>query len=152
MQEHEWKMPEWWYRNKKPTSDNDYFENMCRTIFQAGLNWQVIDKKWPSIKKAFLNFKINKIASFTDSDVECLMNDSGVVRNRSKILATIYNAKGFQAIEKQFGSFQAYIDSLDKSNNYAAAIKDLTQKFKHVGPATARLFLYTVGEKIDAWE
>ena len=52
-QEHHWKMPEWWLRDKRPSNDNVYFENMCRVIFQAGLNWKVIDNKWPSIKKAF---------------------------------------------------------------------------------------------------
>ena len=60
-------MPEWWYREKRPANDEAYFENMCRVIFQAGLNWQVIDNKWPTTKKAFANFNIEKIACFTDS-------------------------------------------------------------------------------------
>ena len=59
-------MPEWWCRNEKPANDNVYFENMCRVIFQAGLNWQVIDGKWPTTKKAFANFNIKKVACFTD--------------------------------------------------------------------------------------
>ena len=74
-----------------------------------------------------------------------------LVRNKSKIEAIIYNAKGFKAIEQTFGSFQAYLDSLDKSNNYSKAIEDLTGKFKHLGPPSASLFLYTVGEKISPW-
>ena len=57
MQEHEsWQMPEWWFREERPTSDCVYFENMCRVIFQAGLNWQVIDNKWQTTKNAFANF------------------------------------------------------------------------------------------------
>jgi len=152
MQEQEhWQMPEWWYRGKRPANDDAYFENMCRTIFQAGLNWRVIDKKWPTMKKAFADFKISKVARFTDADVKRLLNDEGIVRNKSKVLATIYNAQGFQAIEKQFGSFQEYLDSLSKSNNYANVMKDLSQKFKHVGPSTAMDFLFSVGEKIK-WE
>jgi 3-methyladenine DNA glycosylase Tag len=51
MQEEHWHMPKWWYREKRPATDEEYFENMSRVIFQAGLNWQVTDKKWPSIKK-----------------------------------------------------------------------------------------------------
>ena len=66
-------MPEWWYREKRPPNDNAYFENMIRVIFQAGLNWRVIDNKWPAIKKAFANFDIDKAASFTNADVEHLM-------------------------------------------------------------------------------
>jgi DNA-3-methyladenine glycosylase I len=144
-------MPEWWYREKRPSTDKEYFENMSRVIFQAGLNWHVIDNKWPTSKKAFANFNIDKVSCFTDADVQILMKDSGVVRNRSKIEAIIYNARGFKAIEQNFGSFQSYLDSLDKSNNYSQAIKDLTSKFKRLGPASASLFLYTVGEKISPW-
>lgn len=144
-------MPEWWCRGEHPASDEGYFENMCRVIFQEGLNWRVIDNKWPTTKKAFENFNINKIACFNASDVERLMKDEGIVRNRSKIEAIIYNAQGFKALREQFGSFQAYLESLDKSNNYDAVVKDLTSKFKHLGPPSASLFLYTVGEKIKAW-
>ncbi len=125
---------------------------MCRVIFQAGLNWQVIDNKWPSIKKAFANFKIEKVACFTDSDVERLKKDPGIIRNKGKIKAIIQNAQNFKAIEKQYGSFQKYLDSLDKSNNYEYVVKDLVNKFKWLGPPSASLFLYTVGEKISVWD
>jgi DNA-3-methyladenine glycosylase I len=149
LQDEHWQMPKWWYREKRPSSDESYFENMSRVIFQAGLNWQVIDKKWPNTRKAFENFSISKVANFTASDVEILMRDQGIVRNRGKIKAIIQNAQNFVAIEKRFGSFQKYIDSLDKSNNYENVIKDLVNKFKWLGPPSASLFLYTVGEKIE---
>ncbi len=152
MQEHEtWKMPDWWCRKEKPANDNVYFENMCRVIFQAGLNWKVIDGKWQTTKTAFENFNIKKVATFTDADVQRLMNDPGIVRNKGKIKAIIQDAQNFVAIEKRYGSFQKYLDSLDKSNNYANAIKDLVNTFKWLGPPSASLFLYTVGEKIDPW-
>ncbi|MGO8806499.1 MAG: DNA-3-methyladenine glycosylase I [Candidatus Bathyarchaeia archaeon] len=149
-QEH-WQMPDWWCREQRPENDNAYFENMSRVIFQEGLNWHVIDNKWSTTRKAFANFDINKVSCFTASDVESLLKDEGIVRNRSKVEAIIYNAQGFKAIKEHYKSFQAYLDSLDKSNNYDAAVKDLTSKFKHIGPASASLFLYTVGEKIKAW-
>jgi DNA-3-methyladenine glycosylase I len=144
-------MPDWWCRDKKPSNDKIYFENMCRVIFQAGLNWHVIDNKWPTTKKAFANFNIREVANFTNTDVERLMRDPGIVRNRGKIKAIIQNAQNFTAIEKQYGSFQKYLDSLDKSDNYANTIKDLVNKFKWLGPPSAGLFLYTVGEQIDPW-
>ena len=124
---------------------------MCRVIFQAGLNWQVIDGKWETIKKGFADFNIKEIACFTDSDVQGLMNDPGIVRNKGKIKAIIQNAQNFIAIEKRFGSFQKYLDSLDKSGNYANAIKDLVNTFKWLGPPSASLFLYTVDEEIEPW-
>jgi DNA-3-methyladenine glycosylase I len=124
---------------------------MCRVIFQAGLNWQVIDNKWTAIKKAFMNFNIGKIACFNESDVNMLLRDPGIIRNKGKIKAIIQNAQNFKTIKKQYGSFQKYLDSLDKSKNYENAVKDLTNKFKWIGPPSASLFLYTVGEKIDPW-
>jgi DNA-3-methyladenine glycosylase I len=150
MQENEsWHLPEWWCREKCPSNDEVYFENMSRIIFQAGLNWRVIDQKWPTIKKAFLNFNIEKIACFTDADVQRLMKDAGIIRNKWKINAIIHNAIGFKVIEKQCGSFKKYLDSQDKSDNYANVVKDLSGKFKWLGPSSASLFLYTVGEKIN---
>jgi DNA-3-methyladenine glycosylase I len=125
---------------------------MCRIIFQAGLNWQVIENKWSSIKKAFSNFNIGDVACFTNTDVERLMKDPGIIRNKGKIKAIIQNAQNFKVIEKQYGSFQKYIDNLDKSNNYENVTKDLVNKFKWLGPPSASLFLYTVGEKIKIWE
>jgi DNA-3-methyladenine glycosylase I len=144
-----WQIPKWWYRDRRPLNDDAYFENMCRVIFQAGLNWQVIENKWPTTKKALANFDINKVAYFTNSDIENLMKDPGIIRNKGKIKAIIQNAQNFKAIEKQYGSFQKYLDSLDKSNNYSNVTKDLVNKFKWLGPPSANLFLYTVGEKID---
>ena len=147
--EQNWKMPEWWYREERPPNDDAYFENMCRVIFQSGLNWRIIEGKWSTTKKAFANFEVSKVAHFSDIKVEILMKDAGIVRNKGKIKAIIQNAQNFKAIEKQYASFQKYLDSLDKSDNYANVIKDLVNKFKWLGPPSASLFLYTVGEKIN---
>ena len=154
MQEQAWQPPEWWCpRGKRPTSDDAYFENMCRIIFQAGLNWSVIDKKWPTIRKAFANFSVDKVARFNDADLERLLNDEGIVRNRGKIQAIILNARQIKEIQKECGSFQKYLDSLDKSNDYANVVKELISRFKWLGPPSANLFLYTVGEGIkhEGW-
>ncbi|HSV50336.1 MAG TPA: DNA-3-methyladenine glycosylase I [Candidatus Acidoferrales bacterium] len=151
--EHEsWQPPQWWYREKKPSNDGAYFENMCRVIFQAGLNWQVVDKKWTTTKEAFQDFNIRRVAAFTDQDVVCLLKDSGIIRNKGKIKAIIRNAQTFLAIEKKYGSFQKYLDNNDKSDNYAQVIKTLVNNFKWLGPASASTFLYTVGENINVWE
>jgi 3-methyladenine DNA glycosylase Tag len=147
--EQNWKMPEWWYREKKPPNDDVYFENMCRVIFQSGLNWRVIEEKWPTTREAFDNFEVSKVAHFSDAEIEKLMKNAGIVRNKGKIKAIIQNAQNFVAIEKRYGSFQNYLDSLDKSGNYSNVIKDLVNKFKWLGPPSAGLFLYTVGEEIN---
>jgi len=154
MDEQAWQPPEWWYpKGRHPASDDAYFENLCRIIFQAGLNWSVIDKKWPTTKKAFANFSVEKVSRFDDADLERLLKDAGIVRNRGKIQAVILNARQIKEIHKECGSFQKYLDSLDKSNNYANAVKELSSKFKWLGPSSASLFLFTVGEGIkhEGW-
>jgi 3-methyladenine DNA glycosylase Tag len=143
-----WTPPKWMYRDKRPPNDDAYFENMARVTFLAGLNWKMIDEKWPNFKKAFKNFSINEVAKFNENDVKRLMNDASIVRNRAKIIATINNAKQFQTSRKEHRSFQSYLNQLDKSNNYALAIKELGKKFNRLGPSSALLFLYSVGEKV----
>jgi DNA-3-methyladenine glycosylase I len=147
--EQNWNMPKWWYRAERPPNDDAYFENMCRVIFQSGLNWRVIEDKWLTTRKAFANFEVSKVAYFSNAEVENLMKDAGIVRNKGKIKAILQNAQNFKAIETKYGSFQKYLDSLDKSDNYANVIKDLVNKFKWLGPPSASLFLYTVGENIN---
>lgn len=148
MSEGSWSPPKWMYRDRRPPSDDVHFENMTRVIFLAGLSWKMIDKKWPNFKKAFKNFSIDEVAKFDENDVKRLMSDAGIVRNRAKIIATINNAKQLQNIKKEYSSFQCYLDSLDKSNNYTLVIKLLGKKFNRIGPSSARIFLYSVGENI----
>lgn len=148
MEDSGWRPPSWVYREKRPPNDDVYFENMTRIIFQAGLSWKMISNKWPNFKKAFENFSIEKVAKFDDNDLARLMADKSIVRNRRKIEATIDNAKEFKKIKKEWGSFQSYLDSLDKSQNYATVIKELGKRFHRLGPSSARIFLYSVGENV----
>ncbi|MGE5555589.1 MAG: DNA-3-methyladenine glycosylase I [Methanocella sp.] len=140
--------PYWWYRESRPKSDNAYFENLCRVIFQTGLNWAIVEKKWPTIKAAFCNFDVERVAAFTQTDIERLLSDKGIIRNIYKIHAIIENAKQFRQIRQQYGSFRAYIDSFDKSDNYAQVVKALSDRFERIASTTAALFLYSVGENI----
>lgn len=77
-----------------------------------------------------------------------LKKNSGIIRNEGKIRAIIQNAEKFKEIQSQHGSFQKYLDSLDKSNNYEKVVEELSNKFKWLGPSSARIFLHKVGEKI----
>jgi 3-methyladenine DNA glycosylase Tag len=143
-----WSPPKWMYREKRPSNDDAYFENMTRVIFLAGLSWKMIEEKWSNFEKAFKNFSIDEVAMFGESGIKRLMDDSSIVRNQAKIVATINNAKQFQNIRKEYGSFQSYLDRIDKSNNYDSVIKELGKKFNRLGPSSGRIFLYSVGEKV----
>jgi DNA-3-methyladenine glycosylase I len=140
--------PSWWYRGTRPRSDNEYFENLCRILFQTGLNWAIVEKKWITIKPVFCGFEVDRITAFTDADVQRLLADKGIIRNRFKLHAIIENAKQFQQIRCKYGNFQTYLDSFDKSNNYAEVVKALSDRFERIGPTTAALFLFSVGENI----
>ncbi len=89
--------------------DRKLFEFIVLDGMQAGLSWSTILRKRENFRKAFHNFDPNKISKFAEKDFNRLMNDAGIIRNRLKIRATIENAKQFLKVQKEFGSFDAYI-------------------------------------------
>jgi DNA-3-methyladenine glycosylase I len=94
------------------------------------------------------HFSVDKVAIFDSSNIERLMRNEGIVRNRAKIEAVVQNAAHMKDIKMRFGSFRSYLDSLYKSNNYAKVIEELGKQFKRLGPSSAGLFLYSVGENV----
>jgi DNA-3-methyladenine glycosylase I len=138
-------MPPGW-KVTPPKDDTEYFERMSRTLFTAGLNWSVVEKKWPNFRKAFAAFSPEKVSKMTERDVKTLMGDEGIVRNERKIRATIHNAAEFVGVKEEFGSFKGYLASFGKDE--ASLQKDLQEKFEHVGGSTARMFLWSVGYKL----
>ena len=80
------------HKIEEPKDDNDYFERMSRVIFMSGLNWRVLDKKWPGIKVAFVDFDIASVAALQEPEIEELMLNPDVIRNLPKIRAVVANA------------------------------------------------------------
>ena len=91
------------------TSDKRLFEFLVLEGAQAGLSWSTILNKRENYRKAFHNSNPIKISKYTKKDVKGLLNNSGIVRNRLKILSAINNAKRFLEVKKEFGSFDKYI-------------------------------------------
>jgi len=89
--------------------DKKHFEFLVLEGAQAGLSWATILKRRENYRKAFADFDVNKISQFDQSDIERLLNDSGIIRNKLKINSIITNAKCFIQIQKEFGSFDNYI-------------------------------------------
>jgi DNA-3-methyladenine glycosylase I len=89
--------------------DKKHFEFIILESFQAGLSWKTILHRRKGFKKAFANFDYKKVAKFTQKDVERLVKDDGIIRNRSKIACMITNAQAFMKIQKEFGSFNTYV-------------------------------------------
>ncbi len=89
--------------------DIKLFEAMVLDSFQAGLNWLMMLKKRENFRNAFANYDVKKIAAFGDEDVDRLLQDVGIIRNRQKITAAINNAQRYLEVQKEFGSFDKYI-------------------------------------------
>ncbi len=94
----------------KPVHDDKkLFEFLILESAQAGLSWITILRRREGYRKAFADFDVQKVAAFTDEDVERLMQDTGIIRNRAKITTAVSNAKLFIEIQKEFGSFDKYM-------------------------------------------
>ena len=96
---------------KEVTDDKKMFEFLLLESAQAGLSWVTVLKKRENYRKAFANFDVKRVAKFTEEDVARLMQNEGIVRNRSKIQAAVSNARLFMEVQKEFGSFCNYLKS-----------------------------------------
>jgi len=115
-----------------PLHDDDkLFEFLVLDAFQAGLSWNIVLKKRENFRKAFDNFNAKKISNYNEKDVERLLNNEGIIRNKLKINATIINAKKFLEIQHEFGSFDKYIW---KFVNH----KPIKNNFKHIKELPAK--------------
>ena len=89
--------------------DRKLFEFLLLEGFQAGVSWALILRKRENFRKAFDGFDPVKIARYNEGDIERLMNDEGILRNRLKIRSSVTNAKTFLEIQEKFGTFDRYI-------------------------------------------
>jgi DNA-3-methyladenine glycosylase I len=133
----------------RPKRLGDYLEAMSRVVFQTGISWRVIDKKWPEVREAFEGFDALAVASFDGRRVSKLAQDPRVIRNRRKIEAIVENARTMIELEEQHGSFKKYLRS---HGDFEATAKDLCKQFKFVGDMGAFHFLYVVGEPVPEYE
>jgi DNA-3-methyladenine glycosylase I len=123
--------------------DRVLFEFLILEGAQAGLSWETILRKRDNYRKAFASFDAKKISRFSSKKRQSLMNDEGIVRNRLKIQSAKTNAIAFLAVQKEFGSFDAY---LWRFKDAEAMSKDLLKRgFRFVGPTICYAFMQAVG-------
>lgn len=89
--------------------DRTWFEFICLDGQQAGLSWITVLKKRDNYRKAFFNFEPARVAAMTDRQIEALLKDPGLIRNRLKLFSIPVNARAFLAVQAEFGSFDTYI-------------------------------------------
>ena len=126
------------------TNDNGLFCRLILEINQAGLSWTTILKKENSFREAFNSFEIKKVASYNSDDIQRLLADPGIIRNKKKIEAAIYNANSILELIKNFGSFHNWL-----LHNHPKKIQEWTQLFKatfqFTGGEIVKEFLMSIG-------
>jgi DNA-3-methyladenine glycosylase I len=143
--------------------DRHLFEMLILEGAQAGLSWITILRKRPAYRKAFDRFDPKKVARYDARKVRALLADEGIVRNRLKVEGAVKNAKAFLAVQREFGSFDAYVwrfvDGAPKNNRPRtmndvpprtaesdALSKDLKKRgFTFVGSTICYAFMQAVG-------
>ncbi len=151
----EWGVPE--------HDDRRHFEFMILEGAQAGLSWKTILRRREGYRRAFAGFDPEKVARFTPAKIEKLLADPGIIRNRLKVNAAVGNARAFLAVQKEFGSFDAFIwgfvggASMIHARKTLAAIPALTPEsealsrnlvrrgFRFVGPTIVYAHMQACG-------
>ena len=164
-------MPRCWWAGEDPayvayhdsewgrpvTDDRVLFEKLCLEGFQAGLSWLTILRKRPRFREVFAGFEPEKVAEFGAADVERLLTDPGIVRNRAKIEATITNARAVLDVDSFSGLVWSFApppgpaprtaaDIPAQTPESAALSKELKHRgFRFVGPTTCYAFMQAMG-------
>ena len=143
--------------------DKKLFEFLILDGFQAGLSWWLILERRNALREAFDNFDPEKMAKYSSEDVSRIMNAHGVIRNKAKILSAVNNARQFLKIQKEIGSFDAFIWQFIKGktiNNSFKALSEIPAEteesrimsrelkkrgFKFVGPTICYAFMQAAG-------
>lgn len=146
---------EWGYPVK---DDQRLFEKLCLESFQSGLSWRTILAKRENFRKAFKKFDFNKVARFSEKDIQRLLKDEGIVRHRGKIEAVINNAKQAKKLVREEGSIAKFVWSYEPkkqpskpqtastSPESIALSKELKKRgWKFVGPTTVYAFMQAMG-------
>lgn len=125
-------------------SDNELFGRLLLEINQAGLSWTTILNKQTNFRKAFSNFDIQAIASYGEKDIKRLLNDAGIIRNKLKVNAAIYNAQKIIEIQHEQGSFKKWLD-INSPLVIEDWVKLFKKTFKFTGGEITREFLTSSG-------
>ena len=124
--------------------DNELFCRLILEINQAGLSWETILKKQDNFRKAYNNFNIEEVAAYSDTDRQRLMEDAGIIRNRLKINAAIENAKTILQLQKDYGSFEAWLNQHHPKSK-EEWVKLFKKTFRFTGGEIVNEFLVSIG-------
>lgn len=124
--------------------DNELFGRLLLEINQAGLNWEIILRKEPAFRRAFSGFSIPEVSDYGEKDRERLLNDASIIRNRLKIDAAIENAKAIISLQKEYGSFDRWLE-LNHPKTLPEWVKIFRKTFRFTGGEIVNEFLMSIG-------
>jgi DNA-3-methyladenine glycosylase I len=128
------------------STDDELFERLVLEINQAGLSWTTILNKQSNFRLAYDHFSIEKVANYTDADIQRLLSNSGIIRNRLKIRAAIHNANVILQLQKNSGSFQKWIeDQRFAELTPPERVRIFKKTFKFTGGEIVNEFLMSSG-------
>ena len=143
MSDHPHKQP------RPPKELSGYLDAMARVMFQTGISWKVVDAKWPGIQEAFRGFDPARVSRLTTRDIDRLMGDTRVIRNRKKLEAIVSNARRMIELDAANKGFKRYLDSLGDFENTK---KEIHKQFAFMGDSGTWFFLWSVGRKVPDHE
>lgn len=130
------------------TDEQGLFERLSLEIFQAGLSWLIVLKKRSALRDAFGGFDVDRVAAFTPEDIERLLDNPGIIRNRLKIEAIIENARRLQALRRDGGFFTWLLAHHPQPK--AEWVKLFRRTFRFTGSEIVGEFLMSIGILPDA--
>ena len=143
--------------------DQALFELLCMETYQTGLSWETVLNKRQAFREAFHGYQVHRVAEMSDSELEDLMDNVAIIRNRAKIFATRANAQAFLQVQADYGSFDAYLWSFVDGQTIVNDVPDYSQApaktalseklskdlkkrgFKFTGPVAVLSFLQAAG-------
>lgn len=125
-------------------SDDELFGRLILEINQAGLSWTTILNKKDNFREAYSDFSIKEVADYDENERQRLLNDVGIIRNRLKVNAAIYNARQILRLQQEFGSFKNWLDHYHPLSKLEW-VKIFKQHFKFVGGEIVSEFLMSTG-------
>ena len=135
----------------EPKSLSDYLEVMSRAVFQAGLKWASIAQQWERLQAAFDGFDCERVAAYTEFDVDRIMETEGILHSARKVRATIQNAQKIVELDRAHSGFQNYLHAFP---DYTSLAADIRKNFKFMGDMNVWYFLFRIRKPVpnfDEW-
>jgi DNA-3-methyladenine glycosylase I len=137
------------WKPAKPASLAGYLEALSRPVFSTGMSWRVIEAKWDGIREAFEGFDPERVAALTPGDVDRLVGDTRIIRNRKKVEATVDNAARMIELAREHGGFDRYLGSL---GSFEETVTALRRDFRFLGESGAYIFLWSIARPVPSHE